>query len=195
MRQSHYTITPAIVRRTAQGLLEQAFSWKPYGRSVSVSKLLNVLLLVAALRSSLSAVVKRFRFGFSHETARQAIDTNLPKVSSLTTALVAALHQLGRHLRHRRWVIAIDLHYDPFYGDRKTPGIVGGQKKQGTNYFYGYATAELVHRRHRYTVGLLALQGPSKPHRVVEALLKQLDEHGLRLRGVVLDSGFDSGET
>jgi hypothetical protein len=195
MRRSHYTITPAAVRRTAQGLLEQAFSWKPYGRTVSVSNLLNVLLLVAALRSSLSAVVKRFRFGFSHETARKAVDANLPTVSNLTTRLVAALHQLGRHLRQRRWVVAIDLHYDPFYGDRKTPGIVGGQKKQGTNYFYGYATAELVHRRHRYTVGLLALQGSSKPHEVVAALLKQLDEHGLRLRGVVLDSGFDSGET
>src|SRR5205085_12504059 len=56
-------------------------------------------------------------------------------------------------------------------------------------------TAELVHRRHRYTVGLLALPGKIKPHEVVAALLAQLDERGVRLRGVVLDSGFDSGET
>ena len=30
---------------------------------------------------------------------------------------------------------------------------------------------------------------------VVGALLAQLDAHGLQVRGVVLDSGFDSGET
>ena len=89
----------------------------------------------------------------------------------------------------------MDLHYRPYYGDRAAAGIVGGQKKQGTNYFYAYATAELVHRRHRYTVGLLAVEKNLKPHEVVAALLTQLDGHGVRLRGVVLDSGFDSGET
>ena len=52
----------------------------------------------------------------------------------------------------------------------------------------------LVHRRVRYAVGLLAL-GPSyKPHDVVERLLKQCQDNGLRVGGGVLDSGFDSGE-
>jgi hypothetical protein len=194
MRQAYSTLTPAVVRRTAHVVLQHALPWKPYGRRVTVARLLDLLVLVAALRSSLSAVVRRFRFGFSHETARQAVHANLPSRATLTTALVDALHRFGRHLRRRRWVVALDLHYRPFYGDRSTPGIVGGQKKQGTHYFYGYATAELVHRRHRYTVGLLALEPGFKPHAVVEALLAQLEARGLRLRGVVLDSGFDSGE-
>ena len=34
-----------------------------------------------------------------------------------------------------------------------------------------------------------------KPHEVVATLLAQLDQHGVKLRGVVLDSGFDSGAT
>lgn len=195
MRYPHSTLTPAVVRRTCQALLHQALPWKPYGRTVSVARLLGLLLLVAALRSSLSAVVRRFRFGFSHETARQAVRANLPDRAALTPALVAALHRLGRHLRRRRWVVALDLHYQPFYGDRATPGVVGGQRKQGTHYFYGYATAVLVHRRHRYTVGLLPIEGTCRPHAVAAALLAQLDAHGIRLRGVVLDSGFDSGET
>jgi hypothetical protein len=195
MRHSYFTLTPAVVRHTAQAVLQRALPWKPYGRRVSVARLLGLLLLVAALRSSLSAVARRFRFGFSHETARQAVAANLPGLDALTTALVGALHRLGGRLRRRRWVVAIDLHYQPFYGDHATPGVVGGQKKQGTNYFYGYATAELVHRRHRYTVGLLPLQGKFKPHEVVAALLAQLDAWGVRLRGVVLDSGFDGGDT
>jgi hypothetical protein len=175
--------------------LQHALPCHPYGRTVTQARLLDLLLLIAALRSSLSAVVRRFHFGFSHETARQAVQANLPEVPALTEHLLEALHQLGPRLHRRRWVVAIDLHYCPFYGDRSTPGILGGQKKQGTKYFYAYATAELVHRRHRYTVGLLPLQGQAKPHEVVAALLAQLAARGLRLRGVVLDSGFDSGET
>jgi hypothetical protein len=53
----------------------------------------------------------------------------------------------------------------------------------------------LIHRRYRYTVGLLPLERKFKPHEVVAALLEQIDRHGPQLRGVVLDSGFDSGET
>jgi hypothetical protein len=195
MRQPSSTITPAFVRRTARAVLQQALPGRPYGRKVTQARLLDLLLLVAALRASLSAVVRRFRFGFSHETARQAVRATLPGVPTLTGHLVDALYRLGPRLRRRRWVVALDLHYVPFYGDRATPGIVGGPKKQGTNYFYAYATAVLVHRRHRYTVGLLALPDPMKPHEVVAALLAQLAARGLRLRGVVLDSGFDSGET
>jgi Transposase DDE domain len=196
MRPPHYTITPAVVRSTASKALRHALPWKPYGRSVSASRLLELMLLVAALRCSLSAVVKRFSFGFSHETARQAVAATLPGLDPLTDGLVDALYLFGsRALRRRGWVVAIDEHRTPFYGDRSAFGVTGGQKKHGTKYAYGYATAVLVHHRHRLTVGLIALTGGEKPHQVVAALLAQMETRGLGLRGVVLDSGFDSGET
>src|SRR5205085_9705633 len=98
--------------------------------------------------------------------------------------------------RRRRHVVAIDLHFCPFYGDRTAPGVLGGQKKQGTHYSYGYATAILLHRGARYTVGLLALDpGGQQPHAIVRALLGQMAARGLGVRGVVLDSGFDSADT
>jgi hypothetical protein len=197
MRQVHYTLTPSVVRATSREALQSVLPWQRYGRKVTVVRLLDLLLLVAALRSSLAAVVRRFRFGFSHETARQAVAANLASGRDpLQHGLVDALHRFGgRRWRKRRWDMAIDLHYCPFYGDRATCGIVGGQKKHGTQYFYAYATAVLIHRRHRYTVGLLAIDRAYKPHEVVAALLAQVEQRGLRLRGVVLDSGFDSGET
>lgn len=196
MRPPHHTITPAVVRSTARHALREVLPWKPYGRSVTVSTLLDLVLIVAVLRSSLSAVVKRRRFGSSHETARAAVAANLPDLGPLTDGLVDALHLFGsRALRRRRWVVAIDEHRTPSYGDRSTEGVTGGQKEHGTKYAYGYATAVLVHHRHRYTVGLIALTGGEKPHQVVAALLAQLDARGLKVRGVVLDSGFDSGET
>lgn len=196
MRHDHCTVTPAFVRCLARQALARALPWRGYGRLASARKILDVLLLAAALVSSLSAVVRRFRFGFSHETARKAIDSNLPDLHTLTEGLLDALYFFGsRVLRRREWVIAIDEHRDPFYGDRCTFGVSGGQKKHGSKYAFAYATAVLVHLRHRFTVGLLALSGGEKPHEVVAALLEQVHERGLRVRGVVLDSAFDSGDT
>ncbi len=196
MRPPHCTITPAVVRSTASGALREVLPWRGYGRRVTVGLLLDLLLLTASLVSSLSAVVNRFRFGFSDETARKAVAANLPDIDSLTGGLVDALYLFSsRALRRRKWVVAIDEHRTPFYGDRSTFGVTGGQKKHGTKYAYGYATAVLVHHRHRFTVGLIALTGGEKPHEVVAALLEQMETRGLKIRGVVLDSGFDSGET
>ena len=196
MRQPHPTITPAVVHSTARQALQPTLTWHDYGRRVRIKILLDLLLLTASLASSLSAVVRRFRFGFSHETARKAVVANLPELDVLTNGLVDALYLFGsRALRRRKWVVAIDEHRSPFYGDRTTYGITGGQKKHGTKYAYGYATAVLVRHRHRFTVGLTALTGGEKPHEVVAALLAQMETRGLKLRGVVLDSGFDSGET
>ena len=196
MRQNYSTITPSLVRSIARDALQQVLPWKRYGRKVTVRRLLDVLLLVASVRSSLAAIVRRFHFGFSHETARQAVKANLADLPQLQQGLLDALYALGsRSLRKRRWDIAIDQHYCPFYGDRHTPGIVGGQKKHGSKYHYAYATAAIIHRRHRYTVGVMALDGNYKPHEIVATLLTQVKERGLRVRGVALDSGFDSGET
>jgi Transposase DDE domain len=196
MRRHHCTITPAVVRSTARKALRQALPWRDYGQRITVNKLLDVLLLAAALASSLSAVVKRFRFGFCHETARQALAANLPDRQRLTDGLLDALYLFGgRRLRRRFWVVAIDEHRTPFYGDRSTPGVTGGQKKHGSKYAYSYATAALVHHRHRFTVGLAALTGGQRPHEIVATLLAQMQRRGLNVRGVVLDSGFDSGET
>ena len=103
--------------------------------------------------------------------------------------------QFSRRDRRRRWIVAIDTHNRPYYGKRSTPGIIGGQKKQGTNYFYGYATAILIRKRRRFTVGMIPLRPRIKPHEIVQALFDRIDRNGLQMRGIVLDSGFDSGET
>ena len=197
MRPPHCTITPAVVRTAARSLLAAVLPWRPYGRHVSVPRLLELLLLLAALNRSLSAVCARFAFGFGRETARKAVAANLPDLDPLTDGLVDALHRPGgRPWRRRRWDVAVDLHYCPFYGDPATPGVVGGQKKHGTHFFWGYATAVLIHRRWRYTVGLRPLaSGTVNPDQVVAALLDQVAARGLRVRGVVLDAGLDSADT
>ncbi|MGH9447134.1 MAG: ISH3 family transposase, partial [Terriglobia bacterium] len=98
MRQSYSTITPSLVRSTAHAALHHALPWKRYGRAVTVPRLLDLLLLVATLRSSLSAIVRRFRFGFSHESARQAVLANLPDLQRLQQGLLDALYVFGSRL-------------------------------------------------------------------------------------------------
>jgi hypothetical protein len=196
MCRSHSTVTPAVVRRTAKAVLARALPLAGYGRTVTPGRLADLLLLVAALRSSLSAVARRFALGFSHETARQAVRATLPDLGRLTAGLVDALHAVGgRGLRRRRWDVALDLHYAPYYGRRGTPGVVGTRRTAGTHYAYGYATAVLLHRGARYTVGLAPVTGPARPDAVAAALLDQLAARRVRVRGVVLDSGFDSADT
>jgi hypothetical protein len=195
MRQCYSNITPGIIQHSARQILSGCLDWKPFRQSVSVSALLDLLLLMAATTASLFATVRRF-FPFSHETAARAIRENLPDMDRLVAGLVDSLHDVlgfSRLDRRRRWLLGIDIHHKAYYGQR-TPDVVGGPKKQGTKWFFGYATAVLLHKRRRYTVGLCPLTPGLKPDDIVRNLLDQIAEKGLKIRGVALDSGFDSGE-
>jgi hypothetical protein len=198
MRRFH-AITPGVIHQHAREALGNSYEWKPFHQSVSVPHLLDLLLLMAASASSLFATVRRF-FSFSHQTGWLAVKANLPdrkNFGPLTRGLVTALYQVAafsRADRRRRWMVAMDIHNVPYYGKR-TPDVVGGPKKQGTKLFFSYATAVLLHNRRRYTIALEPMLPQTKPHEIVRRLLHQIAEKGLKIRGVTLDSAFDSGET
>jgi hypothetical protein len=196
MRHGYSSITPAIVHRHAQEALKRALNWQPYHQSVTVTDMLRLLLLMAANNSSLFATARRF-FSFCHETASRAINAQLPSQDRLTAGLVDALVGVATFSagdRKRRWLVAIDTHNVAYYG-RRTEHVIGGQKKQGTHLFFSYATAVLIHKHRRYTVGLMALLPGYKQHEIVRTLLDQIAQKGLKIRGVALDSAFGSGDT
>ncbi len=196
MRHFHSTITPAVIHREARQALQARLDCKPFHDSVSVADLLDLLLLMAAATASLFATVRRF-FGFSHETARRAVQANLPTMDRLVKALVQTLFDVAdfsRQDRRRSWLLALDTHNVAYYGQRGSY-VVGGPKKQGTKWFFSYATAVLLHKRRRYTVALCPVQAKTKPHEIVQTLLDQIAAQGLKIRGVALDSAFDSGDT
>lgn len=195
----YHPITPNVIHRRARQALRNVLDWVPFHQSVSVDTLLDLLLLMAASTASLFATVRRF-FAFSHQTGSLAIKANLPSrknIDRLTRGLVEALYDVmafSRPDRRRRWMVAIDVHHVPYYGP-PTPDVVGGPKKQGTKWFFAYASAVLLHQRRRYTVALAPLTPKTKPHEIVRLILDQIAEKGLKIRGVTLDSAFDSGET
>jgi hypothetical protein len=192
MRRTHRSLTPAAARSLAADALARALPWRTY-RSVTAGAPRDLVLLVAALGSSLRAAARRFRFGFSHETARQALGRNLPQPDELAEGLVDALHGfLPRGSRRRAWDIALDRHDAPFYGRRGTPGVLGGPRKGGTNRSFAYATAAAVHRGRRWCPGLVRLTD-ADAESAVPALLGQLRHREIPIRSLVLDRGFFSG--
>jgi hypothetical protein len=196
MRQDYSRITPAVIHQQARKALQHCLDWQPYHHSVSVRDLLSLLLLMAAYRASLFVIVRRF-FSFSHETARRAVKSQLPSTDRLVAGLVDGLHHMlpfSRADRRRHWLLAIDTHNVGYYGEW-TPNIIGGLHKQGTKWFFGYATAILLNDRRRYTVGLMPLTPNYKFHEIVRTLLDQVVAKGLKIRGVTLDAAFGGGET
>lgn len=197
MNQGYYKVMPRTVYAVAKSSLVKVIDWEDFGRKVTVGKLLDLILMCACLRLSLSGACRRHDFGFSHETARKAVNANLP--DSHDELLEGYLNQLLAlvpfDVLKSEFVVAIDEHRTPFYGKKKTTGVTGGVKKHGTKYAYSYATAIIVHHRKRYTVGLIPLFKGDKPHQVVERLVQQMVHRGLKIRGIVLDSAYDSGET
>lgn len=196
MRHGYSTITPAVIHQQARDALQRVLDWQPYHESVTVVELLSLLLLMASRGRSLFATVTRL-FDFSHETASRAIKAQLPSLEQLTDKLVGALQDVPlftKSDRRRSWQLAIDTHNVCYYGQH-TKHLIGGPKKQGTKWFFGYATAVLLHKHSRYTVGLCSVLPGHKPHEIVRTLLDQIARKGLKIRGVALDSGFDSGET
>jgi hypothetical protein len=197
MRQRHCIPGLGSVHHQARQLMNHFWPWHDYRESLTIREIFDLLLLMTATCRTLSHIVRCW-FAVSDETARQAILSQLPDPATLTGGLVDALHhaaEFSRRDRQRRWIVAIDENKMPFYGSRSAPGIPGGQHKQGTNYFYTYATAALIHQRRRYVVGLIAVTESMKPHQIVQTLLDQIRDRGLHVAGVVLDSGFGSGET
>ena len=200
MRHVQHTLTPSVVHSHFHGLLLHHLRLTDYKRSVTAGQLADLLILMAATARTLSAVV-RARFAFCHEVARRAVYAILPQPDELdqlvevSVNLLHAIADFSRRDRRRTWLLAIDTHYDPYYGSRQTPHIRGGQKKQGTKYFHVTASAVLIHKRRRYTLGLIPITASTPVHRIVEPLLRQIHARGLKIRGVVLDSGFDSADT
>jgi hypothetical protein len=197
MRHFHSSITPAVIHRDARQALETTLDWKPFHDSLSILDLLDLLLLMATRRASLFATARRF-FHFSHETASRAVKANLPTMDRLVSGLQRTLYdvaQFSRQDRRRHWLIAIDTHLVAYYGGKRDAYVVGGPRKQGTKWFYCYATAVLLHKHRRYTIALCPVMKKTNPHEIVQRLLDQIAEKGLKIQGVALDSAFDSGET
>lgn len=87
--------------------------------------------------------------------------------------------------------LAVDLHKNPYYGDRRDPYVVGGRRKQGTTKFHAYATAYTVREGMRFTLAAYMVKPGEKPHHILERLLDRVEEI-VEVERVLADAGFYS---
>ena len=189
MRRAHCTPRPAAAHAPAAALLARRLPLRGYKRSVPAAALARALALLGAWACSLHALARRLG-GPSHETLRRAFHAGRPTLARLDACLPALLRDALPARPPRRPVeLAIDLHRRPFYGDRATPGLLGGKAERGTRSFWTYATAVALAPGRRWTVGLARVRSNRMPA-VLRALWPQVEASGLRVRRRLLDGGF-----
>jgi putative transposase len=150
-------------------------------------------LFAASHLVSIAAACAALSNAPSDQAVRNALAATLPDFHELRRQLNRALAGgLPKALRKRRLPIALDLVLLPYYGRYHTDPdeIYRGPRKAGTKCFHAYATAYVIFKGCRWTLGLLPV-GHSDPWEdIVRELLRQVRRSGVRIGCVLLDRGF-----
>jgi putative transposase len=197
MRNTYSTVTPGDVQAQAQFVLQQHLRLKDHGPKCTAGVLWTVLLYAAARIASLAAACAALRDAPSDSAAHDALLAGLPAFAELQRRLNRALQgDLPSAVRRRRQPLAIDLTLIPYHGQplHHPREIYRGQAKSGTTHFHAYATAYVIRRGLRFTVGLTAVSQDEALAVILQRLLAQAAKAGVRPRYLLLDRGFCSVE-
>jgi len=101
------------------------------------------------------------------------------------------IQQLKRKRRLCRAVpIAIDWHDNMYYGDPKTPMIIGTQPKKGSHYAYEYLTASVLVDGERLVIAVMPIRRRYDVSILTMRMLERIDTMGIKVKYVTLDGGF-----
>jgi putative transposase len=195
MRRCHYTIASRQVHARATDTIQAALRLPDHGRKCTAAVLWNVLFWAAARMSSVAAACATLRGAPSDQAVFNALLATLPAFAPLQRCLNRALTGgLPRALSRRRQYVALDLTLLPYYGlpESDPEELYRGPRKAGTNQSHAYATAYIICRGCRYTVGLRAVHHSDPWEDVVRDLLRQVRQAGVKVRLLLLDRGFYS---
>lgn len=196
MRYSKCTLKASTVHAYAQRLLQQTLELENYQPVLPIKVVASVLILAACWQTSLTGACRLVNDNPSHRQVREVVYACLPpRPRDLLARLLAALRQtLPDHLNVAPQVIAIDLHQRPYYGNGRTKGCTRRQKKKSTHKSFTYATAAVVGRWERYTIGLLPIRPHMRWTTQIEELLRQIEQGGLSIAYLMLDKDYYSAE-
>jgi hypothetical protein len=195
MRQPYYTLNPAAVRAHAQLLCQQHLRLKDHGPKCTAGMLWTILCYAACRISSIAAACATLRDAPSDTAVHDALLATLPALAELQRRVNRALQgDLPKVLRRRRQPLAIDLHLVPYHGKplRDLAEVYRSQAKSGTCSFHAYATCYVIRHGLRFTVALTSVQRGEALQNVVQRLLAQAAQAGVRPRYLLLDRGFCS---
>lgn len=190
-------ISPKEVHDYAESLVQRYLKFRDFSKRCTSSIIITLLFYAAARITSLSDACARLSGAPSDETLRQALLAALPDGAELQQRLNRALTgDLPQALRTRPQLIAIDTHEVPYHGQPLLEGreIRRSKPRRGTTHFHDYATAYVVRKGYRWTLGLAWVRQDDSMADVLQLLLRQVRRCGVKVKLVLLDRGFYSAE-
>jgi putative transposase len=195
--QTTLKLTDEDTRQAALERLTTYFPLQVSGYECSAETVMDVLVKAAVTGQTIETACKELDDMVDGETIRGYLNEQL-RVDELhgleqqvNQALVAGL---PRRIWKPKLEIAIDLHDEPFYGH--SPELLaltcGGKAHKGTTRFFRVATAYLIFKDMRLTLGLLFVRPEDDLAEIVAALLRRLRILGLKVKRLYLDKGFCS---
>lgn len=119
-------------------------------------------------------------------------DCNIKKLKlTFSFILEFLIKQVKHKLNRREWTVAIDAHYEPFYGNYMDLWVHAYKPKKGCNGSYKFITISIVMGDARFTLLALPVRRGDYTEDLVEELLLTARKY-IRIRLVLLDRGFYS---
>lgn len=193
-----YALNAEDVRGMMLDVMERHLSVKTEGYRSRTHETFNLLLKAVAEGSSLEAVCADSCGVMDSNTLREQLNSALDvcqlrqQEAEMNAALASAM-PVG--MPRGGLEVAIDTHDEPFYG--KTSEMLTytckGRAQEGTTHFFRIASAYVIWREVRLTLGLTYVLPEDDLPSVVERLLQRLGHLGLHATVLYLDKGFCSG--
>lgn len=191
------SISSAEVHGYAASLVQRHLKIKDFGKGCPSSVIIAILFYAAARLTSISDACARLCRAPSDETFRQALLATLPQWAELQRRLNRALSgDLPQGLLKRPQRIAIDTHEVPYHGrpQENRNEFRGGKSRRGTTHFHNYATAYVVRKGYRFTLAMAWFRQDDSFRDLLQRLLRQVRQCGVKVRLVLLDRGFYSAD-
>jgi|SoiMethySBSTD1v2_1073268.scaffolds.fasta_scaffold191040_2 hypothetical protein len=191
------SISAGDVHDYMASLLKRYVKVRDFSPRCTSSVIITVLFYAAARMASISEACARLSKAPSDETLRQALLATLPQWALLQRRLNRALAaDLPQALRKRPQRIAIDIHEIPYHGQplHEPNEIRRGESRRGTTRFHDYATAYVVRKGYRFTLAMAWIRQDDSDTDVLQRLLRQVRQRGVKVRLLLLDRGFFSAE-
>lgn len=195
---------PPLSQQLRQALIGTLTTHLPLGldgQELDDEKLWEILLYASVNGIAIESACNALDHVPSGNTVRAhlqaCLDPTCFGVFDLEASLNGALQQqlprgVRRRLQRKGFEVGIDLVEIPYHGQPacQPEELRRGPAKGGTTHFHSYATLAIVHHHWRYEVALTFVWADETMDQVVERLLGQVAQWGLRLRRAYLDKGF-----
>lgn len=156
----------------------------------------SIVLRAAARMISIFAACRDLAKAPSQQAVFDALEAGLPRtLRVLERRLNGALTtSWSRRLQRRCWQVAIDWHLTPYYGEpqKSRNELCRSKQRQGTTHFHAYATACIVQYGQRYTLAVSWVRRHESMVVVLQRLLAQMREIGVKIKTLLLDRAFFS---